>query len=53
MKKPILFLLLIFFITSCSRHYGCIDPLATNYDMGATHDDHSCDYESAVINLEN
>ena len=51
MKKPILFLLLIFFITSCSRHYGCIDPLATNYEPQATHDDHSCYYESSVINL--
>ncbi len=50
MKKTILFIVSILFIASCSRHYGCIDPLANNYDPRATHDDHSCDYESAVVN---
>ena len=50
MKKTILFIVYILFIVSCSRHYGCIDPLANNYDPRATHDDHNSDYESVVVN---
>ena len=43
MKKTIYLLMSVSFIfTACKKEQGCIDPLATNYNIDAEEDDGSC-----------
>ena len=43
MKKTIYLLMAVSFIfTACKKEQGCIDPLATNYNIDAEEDDGSC-----------
>ena len=45
MKKLIYSLITISFIfTSCSKEQGCMDSIATNYNVDAEEDDNSCTY---------
>ncbi len=56
MKNKLKFLALFVFtgiivFTSCKKKEGCMDPLASNYDVDAKKDDGSCTYPPADIEL--
>ena len=51
MKKFFCLLFVCSVVFSCKRKEGCTDPLATNFDYGASVDDGSCVYPEPIPNI--
>ena len=51
MNKYILIFLCTSLLFSCTKNEGCTDPVANNFDVNASLDDGSCDYNNYNINL--